>query len=220
MSLGNNHSYDYAKEGFDSTKEELEEVGIATVGDPQKQASSSVEFLSLDGVTVSLIGLYAVDVAPTSNEIQLLLEATQKESDLQVVYVHWGTEYKTIHNKSQERLAHQLIDAGADVIIGHHPHVVQDIEIYQNKLIFYSLGNFIFDQYFSDEVQEGLMVELDYRDGNYEFSLLPVTSIGSRSAPRIMNDFERDEFLQLLSKNSDISLATMIQAGTITVPKQ
>ena len=66
-----------------------------------------------------------------------------------VINIHWGEEYKEISNNRQRFLAHALIDAGADVIIGHHPHVIQEMEVYKNRPIFYSLGNFVFDQYFS-----------------------------------------------------------------------
>ncbi len=215
MSLANNHSYDYGSEGFATTYQELTKVGLGVVGDPHKQASSSIEVVVLDGVTIALIGLYAVDVMPSESEIQSLIERATQDSQIQVVYVHWGTEYKTTHSRSQEELAHRLIDAGADTIIGHHPHVVQDVGFYKGKPIFYSLGNFIFDQYFSEDVQEGLLVEMSATSQNLQFILIPVTSIGSRSAPRLMNDFEKDVFLKKLSKNSHTELAPMIESGSL-----
>lgn len=72
-----------------------------------------------------------------------------------IVNIHFGTEYQKKHNKTQENIAHTLVDNGAAIIIGHHPHVVQDSETYKGVPIYYSLGNFIFDQPFP-ETLEGL----------------------------------------------------------------
>ena len=85
-------------------------------------------------------------------------------ADIIVVSFHWGEEYKISANKFQKSLAHELIDAGADLIIGHHPHVVQEVEHYKNGWIFYSLGNFIFDQNFSKDTKKGIIVKVIIRD--------------------------------------------------------
>ena len=74
----------------------------------------------------------------------------------------WGDEYQK-HNSRQEKLAHEAIDSGADIIVGAHPHVAQDVEIYKDKPIMYSLGNFMFDQYFSQETMGGLVVHKAYK---------------------------------------------------------
>ncbi len=89
-------------------------------------------------------------------------------SDYVVVNIHWGIEYQSKHGQIQQDLAHKLVDAGADAIIGHHPHVVQGSEVYKGKPIFYSLGNFIFDQYFSVETQRGLAVGLSFSENSIE----------------------------------------------------
>jgi poly-gamma-glutamate synthesis protein (capsule biosynthesis protein) len=78
--------------------------------------------------------------------------------DYLIVSIHWGEEYKTVHNAHQEAIAHKVIDAGADLLAGHHPHVAQDIEEYKNGLIIYSLGNYVFDQSFSTNTMKGLNV--------------------------------------------------------------
>ena len=85
--------------------------------------------------------------------------------DIVVVSYHWGEEYKTESNESQKVLARAFIDAGADLVIGHHPHVAQEIEKYKNGWIAYSLGNFVFDQDFSEETMKGLMLRVFARDG-------------------------------------------------------
>jgi poly-gamma-glutamate synthesis protein (capsule biosynthesis protein) len=112
-------------------------------------------------------------------------------------------------NHIQKDLAHKFIDAGADLIIGSHPHVVQEVGLYKNKLIFYSLGNFIFDQYFSVDTQQGLMV--GYDGSNYY--LIPIQ--GNRSALSFMNNDKSKEFLRELAKRSVPELTNMIEGGKI-----
>jgi poly-gamma-glutamate synthesis protein (capsule biosynthesis protein) len=82
----------------------------------------------------------------------------EKKADVTVVYAHWGTEYEKNSSQKQRELAHRFVDNGADLIIGSHPHVVQEVEIYNGKEIYYSLGNFVFDQYFEDSTKHGLLV--------------------------------------------------------------
>ncbi len=215
MSLANNHSYDFGVSGYKNAFTTLSEASLEPFGDQRAQASSTIRFLDVNDATVSLVGLYAVDVPPSQKEIQDLLTRAAAHSDVQVVYVHWGTEYELKHNSFQEKLAMALVDAGADVIIGHHPHVVQDIGIYKNVPIFYSLGNFIFDQYFSDEVQKGLALELSITETDVLVKLVPITSIGSKSQSRMMAASERDAFLLSLAKRSDTELKQMIQTGEV-----
>ena len=69
-------------------------------------------------------------------------------------FTHWGAEYNENFTKTQQEQAHQIIDAGADVIFGSHPHVVEPMEEYKGKIIFYSLGNFVFDQLFSEKTSK------------------------------------------------------------------
>ena len=107
---------------------------------------------------------------------------------------------------------------GADAVIGHHPHVVQDVEVYRNAPVFYSLGNFIFDQYWRSEVEEGLMVALSFTDAHVRYELLPVTSTETPSAPRPMKRVERTQFLNGLANRSEESLRDELRAGVIERP--
>ena len=92
---------------------------------------------------------------------------------------------------------------------------MQDIEEYRGAPIFYSLGNFIFDQYWNGDVQEGLTVALSFSKHEARFTLLPVTSIETRSQPRPMNRVERTQFLDTLAKRSEQTLTEPITDGTI-----
>jgi poly-gamma-glutamate synthesis protein (capsule biosynthesis protein) len=131
------------------------------------------------------------------------IKEVKKQVDLVIVNIHWGVEYEHIARSNQKNLAHKMIDAGADAIIGHHPHVVQNLEIYNNKPIFYSLGNFIFDQYFSNETQEGLAVGLTYESSKMQINLFPFFS--EYSKVKLMTDKRKEEFLQWLKDISDVS---------------
>ncbi|HFC36337.1 MAG TPA: hypothetical protein ENJ49_01525, partial [Candidatus Moranbacteria bacterium] len=123
------------------------------------------------------------------------------KSDFIVVYSHWGREYKLVNSERQQKLAHQFIDAGADLIIGAHPHVVQPIEIYKNKAIFYSLGNFVFDQYFSDNVRSILGVGVLLENKKIKFTLIPLFK-RKNGELEWMTGEQQKNFLQNLSERS------------------
>lgn len=218
VSLANNHAYDHGNAGYLHSLRALERAGVEPFGHPHELGNVSVSFLALDPVEVAVIGIYAVVSVPSEAELAALVKEASARSDMQIAYLHWGDEYELVHNANQERLAHALADLGIDVVIGHHPHVVQDIELYNGTPIFYSLGNFIFDQYFSTDVQQGLMLDLAVsNDGSYTVSLVPVTTEASRTAPRLMTGHERDTFLAALAKRSTPALAAGIERGLLSL---
>ena len=88
--------------------------------------------------------------------------STTKNVDFVIVSMHAGIEYEHLSAKDQQKFARAAVDAGADLVIGHHPHVVQEMEKYKDKLIFYSLGNFIFDQMWSEDTRQGVAVEITF----------------------------------------------------------
>ncbi len=219
MSLANNHSYDYGATAFSYATSSLASSSIVSFGNPVQLGTSSVTFVQIDQLKTAIIGINAVSVLPTNLEIASLMDYAKTQSVYQIVYVHWGTEYDVVHSQTQEELAMDLIDAGANAIIGHHPHVVQDVALYNDVPVFYSLGNFVFDQYFSADVQVGLMIDIVAKDDNFAFALLPVTSIGSQSRPRLMSGLERDIFLKNLAIRSQDSLSDQIKTGQILIQK-
>jgi len=115
-------------------------------------------------------------------------------------------------------LAQKLIVLGADAIIGHHPHVVEDIGLIDGVPVFYSLGNTIFDQYFSLAVQSGYSVNFFIRQQNLEFTLFPFTSIDNHSQPRPMKKGEQDLFLEELASKSNLSLRENIKQAKLIFP--
>ena len=87
------------------------------------------------------------------------IEKARAENDIVIVSFHFGEEYKKQPNNYQKSVAHKAIDYGADLVVGHHPHVIEPIEAYKDKYIAYSLGNFVFDQHFSKDTMEGLVLK-------------------------------------------------------------
>jgi poly-gamma-glutamate capsule biosynthesis protein CapA/YwtB (metallophosphatase superfamily) len=84
-------------------------------------------------------------------------------ADVVIVFPHWGVEYRAKPTAGQRNLAHLAIDAGADLVIGNHPHWVEGMEVYKGKPIWYALGNFVFDQTWSEPTMEGITLDLTFR---------------------------------------------------------
>lgn len=181
VSVANNHVGDWGASAFIDTLVTLKknEVFYTGGGINTSEAETPV-IIEKYGIKIGYLGFS--DVGPnwmkvSENKAGLLLASNprfdeivqnaSKQVDYLIVSFHFGDEYKTKHNLRQEYLAHKAIDAGAKIIIGHHPHVIEDTEIYKNGFIVYSLGNFIFDQSFSQNTMQGMLLEIKLnRDGN------------------------------------------------------
>ncbi|MDO8579717.1 MAG: CapA family protein [bacterium] len=156
VNLGNNHILDFGLMGRDSTERELSRASVGYFGSP---GDSIMATTTLYGYTLAIINF---NQFIGENNPQKTISAIGQASgiaDLVAVYTHWGDEY-VLATEYEKTLAHSFIDAGADIVIGSHPHIIQEHEIYRGKNIYYSLGNFIFDQYFMDEVKIGGGVEI------------------------------------------------------------
>ena len=136
----------------------------------------------------------------------------KQEVDFVFAYTHWGAEYKTMFSRGQQKMAHELIDAGADLVLGSHPHVVQPIEVYKNKVIFYSLGNFLFDQTFSRETMFGIGVGAVFGEKKIEYYLFP-TEIDKNFQIILPNQAKSSNILKELAKDSVASEEIKRQIG-------
>lgn len=138
--VANNHSQDYGDQGFSDTLATLAENGITTFG------YDDVAVVDVKGVKVGLVGTYELEqldgIAPSMEEN--LQKVRDQGAQIVVAVFHWGIELDTCPDEYQVSLAHDAIDHGADIVIGHHPHILQGIEYYNGKPIMYSLGNFCF----------------------------------------------------------------------------
>lgn len=152
LSIANNHILNHGQEGLEQTKNFLIKNKIQ-FSDPNEITTKQVNnvnygFLSFDLVT-----------DPNAPVLERVKENISKV-DVLLVSLHWGAEYQKEPSAQQKKLAHELLDAGVKIIFGHHPHVVQPMETYGNGLIFYSLGNFIFDQPWSEATKQGQIAKI------------------------------------------------------------
>ncbi len=138
VTLANNHSKDYGEVSKEDTKKALSDAGIVWF------ENQNVAVMERNGVRIGLIGLYALDGSAEGNLQPTIQKVREQGAELIIVQVHWGIEGDAVADESQINLAHAAIDAGADLVIGHHPHVLQGLEQYKGKMIAYSLGNFCF----------------------------------------------------------------------------
>ncbi len=171
VTLGNNHSLDYGRSALEETFQSLQQAGIGYVGAGRniEEAKASYD-VEIKGKKISILG--ASRVIPyvswnasatesglfTTYDPEALIEEieqAEKRSDFTVVYVHWGVEKSTHPEAYQRTLAKQYIDAGADLVLGSHPHVLQGFEYYNGVPIVYSMGNFIFN----NSTKDSMMIE-------------------------------------------------------------
>lgn len=139
-SLANNHSRDYGEQSYTDTKDALDAAGIVSFG------YDDIAYMDVKGVKVALVGTYelAEGVGIKDSMVANIQRARDEGAQVVMVYIHWGIERETVPNQTQMTLGHAAIDAGADLVIGSHPHVIQGYEKYQGRYIVYSLGNFCF----------------------------------------------------------------------------
>lgn len=217
VSLANNHMFDQGRQGWEETKVALDESNMYHFGGYAPTEADYFE-TSLGTRTVIVYGITMIATGWDERqalEITKSLRAQHPQAHL-IAFLHWGDEYQT-QNVYQEEFAHSLINNGVDAIIGSHPHILQGVEVYKGKPIFYSLGNFIFDQYWEKRLEDGLMVRLSYASSSYVYELIPVRSV--RSVPSVADETERKRILDVVRRQSDRSLSDQIQEGVLRIPE-
>lgn len=206
--LANNHSKDYGEQSYTDTIQYLEGAGIATFG------YERTSVLDVKGIKVGLVGIYVL--ADGMGRQQQVIDNIQsvKEQGAQVVIVsfHWGTEKATYPDDTQKTLAHTAIDNGADLVVGHHPHVLQGIEEYNGKNIVYSLGNFCFGGNRNPADKDTMIFQQTFTFANGELVLDNVKNIipCSLSSVQEYNDYqptilEGSESERVLQKIQELS---------------
>ena len=179
VGLANNHIGDAGGAGILQTIRNLEKRGLAHSGaGADATAARRPAMLEVNGTTVAILAYdqiaryYFADAdTPGSSGLSAkrvaadVKGARKAGADIVIVFPHWGTEYKQNPFSAQRSLAHQIIDAGADMIIGNHAHWAAAMEVYEGKPIWYALGNFVFDQTWSEPTMEGITLELTFHGG-------------------------------------------------------
>jgi poly-gamma-glutamate synthesis protein (capsule biosynthesis protein) len=174
-STANNHSRDCGPHGVEFTVEWLRSHGISPLGSSESEATTHEGvILPRKGVRFGFLGYTFDQQNGNWRDIDRRIATTdiprmcrdvadlRKRADVVIVSMHNGVEYRTKPTLAQTAFGHAAIDAGASLVVGHHPHVVQATETYRGGLIFYSLGNFVFDQYQRPETQHGEVAEISF----------------------------------------------------------
>lgn len=188
VSIANNHIFDWGKGAFVDTIDHLNALGIMPVGGGKNSVEAyAIRKIVRNGETFCFFAYSEfTSLAPSKNypaifglnEKEMIRDINRAKVDqcqAIIISIHWGNEYETESSLWQQQLAHTLIDQGATLIVGHHPHVVQEVEKYKDGLIAYSLGNFVFDQNFSDETRKGLILEVSMKKGLIQsFRKIPI----------------------------------------------
>ena len=223
VSLANNHSVDYGPAALIETIARLDDAGVSHAGAGADAAAASAPALLITpaGIVAVLAftdiipgGFAATADAPGVNatepnrkKILAAVAAAKRKADFVIVSFHWGTEYKPQAGGEQRELAHQVVDAGADLVIGHHPHVIQGLELYRNRVIAYSLGDFVWDHY-SRETGETFVLRVTLRPrGQPSVEAVPVYLDGTSGVPGPVTGAEADVILTRLAKlSADLGL--------------
>lgn len=222
VSLANNHVLDYGTDCLKETFETLEQTGIAYAGAGNtREEASALKTYDFNGETYGILAASRVIPVPewnienrqpgvfTTYDETALVEAVKKAKescDYVIVYVHWGAEHTTELTDHQTYLAHAYADAGADLVLGSHSHCLQGIENYNGSLIFYSLGNYVFNQ----NIEKTMLVKLESGRGERRISLIPAYAVGAKT----MEYEDRQEFFSYLE---GLSSGVAIRDGEIVL---
>ncbi len=214
ISVANNHTIDWDRDGFMETIRILKEHNISPVGGGKNQHEAmkptlikrnGLIFAFFGAVSFLLEGLPYLEDKPAPayagiEELTTQIQRINNLVDFVIVSFHWGSENQPIPNSRQVEYAHRVIDAGADLVLGHHPHVLQSIEHYKDRFIIYSLGNFVFDNSRPHQRQT-IIFSCEFSKGQIIMpKILPVTIELYRPQPASKDDFE--EIVQRLTKLS------------------
>lgn len=211
VSVANNHSEDYYSQGLSDTKNYLSEAEIGYFG------YDDYWITEIKGVKCGFLGYRSLSLSMNNAEGQAKIKAAieklknEEKCQLVFVYYHWGIEKQYYANEDQRSLAHFTIDAGADAVIGSHPHVVQGTETYQNKPIVYSLGNFCFGGNRNPSDTDSMIYQLSYQfkgtsQTGYSVNIIPcaITSTSGRNdyQPKVLSDSEAERVTEKIKKYS------------------
>lgn len=216
LALANNHTLNQGQRGLDNTRATLKKDGLDYFGDPRNGTNYHLT-KTLGGERVTFLGYDNLDGKITA-VIKDIINAHHK-GEYVIVVPHWGAEYQLGIQPKLQLQAKQLIDAGADMILGGHPHVVEPFEIYKGRFIAYSLGNFVFDQYFSADTQQGLMLKLSFSPTAVSVNIIPLISVKSQVA--VASGKIKNALLDRIATNSVVSsnVRNGIRAGSFTIQK-
>jgi len=202
VSVANNHIFDYSKAAMEDSFKRLKAAGIDHIGGGfNNEEAHSPIIKEINGVKIAFLAYTNLGskywlsgneqsgiTSLTKEKLEEDIKEAKKQANLLIISFHFGDEYQTKSNSNQKFWAHLSIDSGADLVIGHHPHVVQEIEEYKGKYIAYSLGNFVFDQGFSKETMEGLLLKVIVENGKIKETIPVKIQINQFFQPKIAGE--------------------------------
>lgn len=196
VSVANNHILEQGIKGFRQTIDALTSNNIQAVGFCDAQTGSNLVLIEKKGIRIGFAAFNAIHDIRVPGTYAELEEASiykaikglkNKGAHITCLSFHWGNEYIHIPSWQQIQLSHNAIDAGADIIIGHHPHVIQPVEKYKNGYIIYSLGNFIFDMLWAKNVRTGMCVYFEINEKGVLSHSCSTVEIQKDCTPRIIS---------------------------------
>ncbi|NQE53355.1 Capsule biosynthesis protein [ANME-1 cluster archaeon GoMg3.2] len=204
LSVANNHIMEHGDSAFLSTVSSLKENNITPVG-----VANKTEILEIDGFKIAIIGYSFIDdfidtslYNKINSERKILgdIKSIRDSVDLVILSLHWGYEYIPFPSPEQVEIGRKLIDCGADIIFGGHPHVIQSYEIYRGKPIVYSLGNFIFDHTYMKSTRKAVIakIKVDMNTKDIDIDFIPVVCDSKEYCPKVADGKDRDEILNLI----------------------
>jgi poly-gamma-glutamate synthesis protein (capsule biosynthesis protein) len=217
LSTANNHSFDQGEHGVLYTLDWLKKNNIVSLGSGTDCHAGRI--IEKGGIKFGFLG-YSYSshndagavadplVCSFNDQTQIVkdVQALRPQVDFLIVSAHRGIEYTREPEDKTVSTAHAVIDAGADMFVGHHPHWIQTTEEYKGKYIFYSLGNFVFDQDWSVDTSEGLALLAKFSDGKLkQIDLRPVV-LQNNCCPRWADDTETKTILQKINLTSPVIL--------------
>ncbi|MDD5433209.1 MAG: CapA family protein [Candidatus Pacebacteria bacterium] len=201
LSIANNHMFDYQPIALQDTMVRLQEAGIDYVGAGlNEQEAFGLKIKEIQGAKIGFLafenlgpanwkaGLDKTGMAWISwdfTKVKEIIAQSKQKVDILLVSLHAGQEYQILPDDFQKDFAKMAITAGADLIIGHHPHVIQPLEKYNSGWIAYSLGNFVFDQYFSPETMEGGLLKVEIKDKKIRNVVLEKVKLNKYYQPQL-----------------------------------
>lgn len=228
VGLANNHTLDFGEDALSDTIDFVKKAGLLPLGAGKNAAEATkIQYITKKGKTIALLN-YSRVLPSTSwiagknkpglasaydpKAVYAKVKEARKNADIVVVFIHWGKERMTTPEAYQSEMGHQLVDAGADMVIGHHSHIMQPVEWYKGKLIAYSLGNFIFTNSRTDRSNQTALLNVEVSGSRLQASLVPARITNGQ--PRLLQGSEKAEFLRFMDRMS--RNATIKSDGTIT----
>jgi poly-gamma-glutamate capsule biosynthesis protein CapA/YwtB (metallophosphatase superfamily) len=220
VTLANNHTFNAGREGMVQTLDTLDKHGIKYCGADRERQGDQPAIVTVGEGPVRVGFLGATDmsiehgsynkVSADRSNLIAQIKAARPQCDILAVTFHWGEEYQSLPTQRQKDTAHAAIKAGADIVLGHHPHTLQGVEVFQGKPILYSMGNFVFDQS-EGERMESAIFRVEYTAGwGWQIMAKPIWIPRSRMGPIYPAAERRDKILARLAKISE-PLGTQLQ---------